>query len=87
MKKCQIQKCIHIDRISLKYFVSQNVGFEHISHDDFVEKHTTPIAKKLFCDDKDKSAILVLDAIWYMYINLYPEKLRLQVSTPVLQSS
>lgn len=67
MKKCQIQRCIHSARISLKYFVSQNVGFEHISHDDFVEKHTTPIAKKLFCDDEDKSAIIVLDGT-YIFI-------------------
>ena len=67
LKKCQIQRSIHSARISLQYFVSQNVGFEHISHDDFVENHTTPIAKKLFSDNDDKTAILVLDGT-YIFI-------------------
>ena len=51
----------------MQYFVLQNVGFEHINHEDFVENHTTPIAKKLFSDNDDKTAILVLDGT-YIFI-------------------
>ncbi|XP_062581640.1 uncharacterized protein LOC134243403 [Saccostrea cucullata] len=67
LKKCQIQRSIHSARMSLRDFVSQNVGFNHISHEDFVNKHTTPIAKKLFCENEDNTAIIVLDGT-YIFI-------------------
>ena len=67
LKQTQIQRCIHAARTSLMQgFVPQNLGFQHITHDKFVEKHTTAISKSLF-STKEGQAIIVLDGT-YVYI-------------------
>ncbi|XP_071181323.1 uncharacterized protein [Mytilus edulis] len=66
LTKSQVQRSIHSARTSLQSFVTQNVGFQHISHDDFVENHTTATAQTLF-GNNEKVAIIVLDGT-YIYI-------------------
>ena len=67
LKETQIQRSIHAARTSLmQEFVPQNLGFQHTTHEEFVEKHTTAISKELF-STKEKQAIIVLDGT-YVYI-------------------
>ena len=51
----------------MQNFVSQHIGFHHISHVYFVSQHTTPLAKTLFSQHNDEAAIIVLDGT-YIYI-------------------
>ncbi|VDI60677.1 Hypothetical predicted protein [Mytilus galloprovincialis] len=48
-------------------FVPHFIGFQHISHEDFVRNHTTPIAKTLFANDSEDAAIIVMDGT-YIYL-------------------
>ena len=53
----------------MQSFVPENVGFQHISRDDVIKYHTTPLAKTLFGDISESQAILVLDGTYiYIYI-------------------
>ncbi|KAJ8314676.1 hypothetical protein KUTeg_006826, partial [Tegillarca granosa] len=66
----QVQRIISSVCDSLmENFVPLHLGFQHISHDEFCVKHTTPIAKTLFTSNSDESkeAVLVLDGT-YVYI-------------------
>ncbi|XP_062613814.1 uncharacterized protein LOC134275560 [Saccostrea cucullata] len=68
LTKSQIQRCVHSARSCLmQEFVPQHIGFHHISHADFVSQHTTPISKRLFSNNNDDAAIIVLDGT-YIYI-------------------
>ncbi|XP_065939474.1 uncharacterized protein, partial [Magallana gigas] len=59
---------IHSGRNCLmKDFVPLHIGFQHISHEDFVSRHTTPLSKQLFSSHDDDAAIIVLDGT-YVYI-------------------
>ncbi|XP_045173214.2 uncharacterized protein LOC123534842 [Mercenaria mercenaria] len=63
----QIQRSITSARLDLmESFVPENIGFEHISHSQFCENHTTPIAKELFTNADDQ-AVLVMDGT-YIYV-------------------
>lgn len=48
-------------------FVTENVGFQHITRDQVIEHHTRPLAQTLFGDSSGRQAILVLDGT-YIYI-------------------
>lgn len=51
--------------------VSQNLGLQHISHEEVIGKHTKPVAQTLFGDTGNlQVAILVLDGT-YTYRKLY----------------
>ncbi|CAG2184344.1 IQSEC [Mytilus edulis] len=68
LAKSQVQRCIHSARVSLMQdFVPHFIGFQHISHEDFVRNHTTPIAKTLFANDSEDAAIIVMDGT-YIYL-------------------
>ncbi|XP_053380497.1 uncharacterized protein LOC123526886 [Mercenaria mercenaria] len=67
LSRAQVQGIINAAADSLlRYFVPVNLGFNHISHSDFVERHTTPLAKEIFTSDPSQ-AVLVLDGT-YIYI-------------------
>ena len=51
----------------LKDFVPCNLGFEHITHRDVIDHHTTTIARELMCGDTFNTAIVVIDGT-YIYI-------------------
>ncbi|CAC5387886.1 unnamed protein product [Mytilus coruscus] len=48
-------------------FVPHLIGFQHISHEDFVRNRTTPIAKTLFANDSEDAAFIVTDGT-YIYL-------------------
>ena len=50
----------------MKDFVPYNIGFQHISHDEFSEKHLTDSAKLLF-NVQANEAVVVVDGT-YVYI-------------------
>ncbi|XP_060073207.1 uncharacterized protein LOC132553020 [Ylistrum balloti] len=63
----QIQRIVNSTRNALvEDFVPDNLGFQHISHGDFVQNHTTNIAKSLF-QPGENEAIVVADGT-YVYI-------------------
>ena len=53
----------------LKDFVSYNLGFEHITHRDVIDHHTTTIARELMRGDSFNTAIVVIDGT-YIYIQV-----------------
>ena len=69
LKKSQIQRAITSCRTSLmKHFVPKHLGFGHITHTEFVEKHTSTVAGSLFKSSQDSDeAILIVDGT-YIYI-------------------
>ena len=68
MTKHQVQRCVHTARSAMmKHFVPLYLGFDHISHREFVSKHTTQIAKQIFADNDSNTGILVLDGT-YLFI-------------------
>ncbi|CAC5385204.1 unnamed protein product [Mytilus coruscus] len=68
LKSHQLRRAVHSTRESLmQSFVPSFLGFNHITHQEFSQKHTTPTAKTLFANDNDGTAILVLDGT-YLYI-------------------
>lgn len=48
-------------------FVPHHLGLDHVSRQEFINNHSTDIAKKLFAEDDDTVAILVADGT-YVYI-------------------
>ncbi|XP_062607931.1 uncharacterized protein LOC134269743 [Saccostrea cucullata] len=63
----QIQRIIPSVREALmQNFVPKHLGFQHISHQEFSQHHTTPIARKLFTTEEDQ-AVIILDGT-YIYI-------------------
>lgn len=51
----------------MNLFVPKNVGFEHVSRDEIIHRHTSSIARKLLCDDD--TDIIVADGS-YLYIQV-----------------
>ncbi|CAC5369653.1 unnamed protein product [Mytilus coruscus] len=67
LKTSHVQRIIHTARRTLmETFVPHTLGFQHISHGDFVTNHTTPIAKQLFTTDP-RQAVIVLNGT-YIFI-------------------
>ncbi|XP_052078126.1 uncharacterized protein LOC127716083 [Mytilus californianus] len=67
LKTSQVQRIIHAARRTLmETFVPHTLGFQHVSHGDFVTNHTTPVAKQLFTTDP-RQAVIVLDGT-YIFI-------------------
>lgn len=50
-------------------FVSQNLGFSHITRDDVIDNHTSTFARQLISDGSDSTAIVVIDGT-YIYIQV-----------------
>ncbi|XP_053391975.1 uncharacterized protein LOC128554692 [Mercenaria mercenaria] len=69
LKVSQIQRAVHSARCALlSHFVPYNLGFSHITHDEFCEKHTTSTASTLFKSSQNANeAVIVLDGT-YIYI-------------------
>jgi hypothetical protein len=69
VSKSSVRRCIQSVRSVLAArFVSENLGFQHITRSDVIQHHTRQIAKTIFGNDVDNQAILVLDGT-YIYIN------------------
>ena len=51
----------------MAHFVPKHLGFEHISRQDVIANHTRPLAKRLFTNPDDDTAILILDGT-YIYV-------------------
>lgn len=67
LQESQIQRIIYSVRTAfMTDFVPGNLGFEHISREDFCKNHTTQVASSLFFPCPD-DAIIVLDGT-YIYI-------------------
>ncbi|CAC5425090.1 unnamed protein product [Mytilus coruscus] len=67
LKTSQVQRIIHAARRTLmETFVPHTLGFQHVSHGDFVTNHTIPVAKQLFTTDP-RQAVIVLDGT-YIFI-------------------
>lgn len=67
VSKSSIRPAISVVRRTLmETFVQNNVGFQHISREDVIDKHTRPLAESLF-GGTGTQAILVLDGT-YIYI-------------------
>ncbi|CAC5423661.1 unnamed protein product [Mytilus coruscus] len=49
-------------------FVPANLGFQHISREEIIQKHTRPLAQSMFGGIASNSAILVLDGT-YIYVD------------------
>jgi len=79
LKRHNTQRIIHSARNSLVIeFVPKHLGFEHISHEEFCQNHTTTFAKTLFTND-DSQAVVVLDGTY-----IYSEKLELQLPKEII---
>ena len=67
LQEPQIQRIVTSVRTAfMTDFVPNNLGFHHITHEDFCKKHTTKTASTLFSSGPD-DAIVVLDGT-YIYI-------------------
>lgn len=67
LQEPQIQRIIYSDRTAfMTDFVPGNLGFEHISREDFCKNHTSQVASSLFSTCPD-DAIIGLDGT-YIYI-------------------
>ncbi|XP_062589596.1 uncharacterized protein LOC134251226 isoform X2 [Saccostrea cucullata] len=67
VSKSSIHRAIAVVRRTLmETFVPKNVGFQHISREDVIQKHTRPLAESLF-GGTGTQALLVLDGT-YIYI-------------------
>ena len=51
----------------IRYFVPRHLGFEHISRRDVIDKHTRPLATRLFTNVGEDKAMLILDGT-YIYV-------------------
>lgn len=68
ISKSSLRRAIASVRKSLvASFVPQNLGLQHISREEVIEKHTKPLAQTLFGDIGNSQVILVLDGT-YIYI-------------------
>ncbi|XP_048768744.2 uncharacterized protein LOC125662931 [Ostrea edulis] len=70
ISKSSIQRSVRAVRNILMTggFVTENLGFGHITREEIINKHTRPLAQTLFGDDTTQQAILILDGT-YIYIN------------------
>lgn len=50
-----------------EHFTPYNIGFNHITREEVIDKHTRPLAQELFGNMNDPSAILVVDGT-YIFI-------------------
>ena len=68
ISKSSLRRAITSVRQSLvASFVPQNLGLQHVSREEVIEKHTRPLAQTLFGSFHNSEAILVLDGT-YIYI-------------------
>nr|XP_022290376.1 LOW QUALITY PROTEIN: uncharacterized protein LOC111102014 [Crassostrea virginica] len=68
ISKSSLRRAIASVRQSLvASFVPQNLGLQHVSREEVIEKHTRPLAQTLFGSLHNSEAILVLDGT-YIYI-------------------
>lgn len=71
--KRQISRIIASVRVALaEHFVPSYLGLSHITRQDVIDKHTSPIANRLLADGRDP-CILVLDGT-YLYIQVRHRK-------------
>jgi hypothetical protein len=56
-------------QVLLKSFVPYNLGFNCVTRQDVIHKHTTTIARELMCSGASNTAILVIDGT-YIYIQV-----------------
>lgn len=67
LRRRSIGKAIHSARKAiLKDFVPKHLGLQHMTRENFIQNHTTDLAKGLF-SDKDDVAIIIADGT-YIYI-------------------
>ena len=67
--KRKVSDIIHSTRLALvKYFVLHYLGLAHISRQEIIKKHTSPIAARLLTENRNP-CILVLDGT-YLYIQV-----------------
>ena len=67
--KRQISRIISSARVALaQHFVPVYLGLSHITRQDVINKHTSPIANRLLAEGRDP-CILVLDGT-YLYIQV-----------------
>lgn len=45
----------------MQYFVPKYIGFDHISRDDVISKHTTTFARELLACGSNNTAIFLID--------------------------
>ncbi|XP_062587204.1 uncharacterized protein LOC134248846 [Saccostrea cucullata] len=69
ISKSSLRRAIASVRQSLTAsFVPQNLGLQHISREEVIERHTRPLAQTLFGETGNSQVILVLDGT-YIYIH------------------
>ena len=79
LKRHHAQRIIHSAGNSLvTEFVPIHLDFEHLSHEELSQNHTTTFAKTLFTND-NLQAVVVLDGTC-----IYSEKLELQVPKEII---
>lgn len=67
LSETQVQRIIpSVKEELMDTFVPKHLGFQHISHQEFCDKHTTPVARTLFTKAEDE-AVLLLDGT-YIFI-------------------
>ena len=67
--KRKVGDIVHGTRLALvKYFVPHYLGLAHISRQEIIKKHTSPIAARLLTENRNP-CILVLDGT-YLYIQV-----------------
>ena len=65
ISKTAIRRAVNSARVALSHdFVPFNVGFQHISRQEVIDKHTRPIAQTLFGVEGNPPAILVIDGTY-----------------------
>ena len=62
--RCEISS---VREALIQTFVPRNLGLQHITREDVIQKHTRPLAQTTFGDERNSQAILVLDGT-YIYI-------------------
>ncbi|XP_061170898.1 uncharacterized protein LOC133180371 [Saccostrea echinata] len=68
IEKCGVRRAITTARREFSQtFTPKYVGFDHISREEIIQEHTTPLAKELFGSDLHNPAILVVDGT-YIFI-------------------
>ncbi|CAC5371568.1 unnamed protein product [Mytilus coruscus] len=68
ISKDSIRKAISSARDAVKqYFTPKYLGFKHVSRENVIQNHTSPLAQTLFGDIKNTTAILVIDGT-YIFI-------------------
>ena len=65
--RCEISS---VREALIQTFVPRNLGLQHITREDVIQKHTRPLAQTIFSDATNSLAKLVLDGT-YIYIYVY----------------